>query len=431
MTLQFVKKCYYSISLTVFCGGALSILVGVTGEMMGTDMKLIIYHQNDQNCIHDIKVYKNAVFNDNFTEISIPKFPGMTDSYCTNYCIRTQLCNAVIVAQSTEYEYQDREYVYLTEFDWCAAYKIQKKDINVTDLASSKQSAVVDTWDGGIIPNKSQLIIISIDACCPNQCPKECDCQKTEDGQFLCTSPLSNFEWYGPEAKVHLPFEKDTCWTDIVGNVQFADGMANKALLLDGQTTLEINMVNQGGCWKDVSSCKSIGFSVAFWVKVLSDAGFEDHEKIVGVISALRRWEKEGWGFHIINWESKYYIKFQVNDLRNAGRSAFKEIEVSLQFNQWLHYAASYRYKDQNEDPNVLFKIFKNGQRNSYGNAHYLDNVLSKDDVNKLAFGRWFFNQNTGPYANIMLDDLLIIDGTFNEAVASQLYQSYQEVFPD
>ncbi len=423
MALQFAKKW----SLIFFLGRTLLILVGVTG-VTGANMKLIIYHENDQNCIHDIKVYKNAVFNDNFTEIFIPKFPGMTDSYCTNYCIRTQLCNAVIVAQSTQYEYQNREHVYLTEFDWCAAYKIQKKDISVTDLASSKQSAVVDTWGGGIIPNKSQLIIINIDACCPNRCPKECECQNTEDGQFLCTSPLSTFKWFGPEAKVYLRFEEDICWTDIVGNVQFADGMANNALLLDGETTLEINMLNHGGCWKNVSSCKSIGFSVAFWIQILSNSGSENHHEVVGVISAINRWNTQGWAVHILNWQSTNYLKIQINDMQ-MGNQAFKHLdEGPLLFNKWLHYVVSYKYKVQNDDPNVLFKIYKNGQPDNNGYAHYENHVNSKDSVDKLAFGKLVFDTNTGPFATVMLDNLVIVEGTFNEALASQLYQ---EVFPD
>ncbi len=302
MTLQFAKKCYQRMSLIFICGRTLLILLDITGEIMGRSMKLVIYHKNDQTCIHDMKIYKNAIFNDNFTEISIPKFHSMTDTYCTNFCIRTGLCNAIIVAQSTKYEDQNNEYANLTEFNWCAAYKIQKKDINVIDLTSSKQSPAVNIWDGGIVPNKSQLITINIDACCRNQCRKECDCQNTEDGLFICTSPLSTFEWFGPEAKVYMPFEEDTCWTDIVGDVKFVEGMANKALLLDGQTSLEINMINHGGCWKDVSSCQSLGFSVGFWIKILSNSGFENQGEVAGVISTIKMWITEGWGFHLTKW---------------------------------------------------------------------------------------------------------------------------------
>ncbi len=424
MTLEFTNKCYNSISLITLCSAFQLILVKVTGGITGTDMKLLIYEENDQICIHDMKTYKNAVFNDDFMEISIPIFKGMKDTYCTNFCIRTGLCNAIIVAQSTEGRYKDGENEYLPEFDWCATFKIQKKNINVIDLVSSQPALVVEIWNDGITPNKSELIVINFNACCPNQCPEECDCQNTEDGLFICTSPLSNFEWFGPEAKVHLPFEEDTCWTDIVGNVQFVDGMANKALLLDGQTSLEINLMDNGGCWKDVSSCKSFGFGVAFWIKILSQLGFENNSTWVGVISTLRSWTTGGWNVHLTKWESSNYLKIQIND-GQLGKQVFKNLEgEQLLFNQWLHYAVSYKYKVQNDDPNVLFKVYKNGQLHNNGWAHYENYAVSKDIVNKLVFGRLFSEINTGPYANVLLDDLLIIDGTFDDELASKIYQS-------
>ncbi len=433
MTLEFANKCYNSISLITLSSAFQLILVKVTGDITGTDMKLLIYEENDQICIHDIKTYKNAIFNDAFMEISIPMFKGMKHTYCTNYCIRTGLCNAIIVAQSNEKKYQDGENEYLAEFDWCTTYKIQKKDINVTDLTSLHPEPVVNIWNGGILPNKPELTVINFNACCPNQCPKECKCQNTEDGLFICTSPLSSFEWFGPEVKVHLPFEEATCWTDIVGNIQFAEGMANKALLLDGQTSLEINMVNNGGCWKNVGSCGEGGFSVAFWIKIISNYGFENHRTNVGIISAVEKWDKEGWAVLINNWEPNCNLKFEVYDWQIGDKIAYVNIEKALKFNQWSHYAASYHYRRPNDDPNVLFQIYKNGELYNNGYARYYvhGQVISEGNMNKLAFGRRYLNQNIGPHANVVLDDLLIIDGNFNNELASTLYQSYQEMVPD
>ncbi len=108
------------------------------------------------------------------------------------------------------------------------------------------------------------------------------------------------------------------------------------------------------------------------------------------------------------------------------GKPALKQLDqVSAPFTQWMHYVASYQFKVQNDNPRDLFKVYKNGQPHNNAYAHYQDHGLMEGKANKLAFGKMFFDTNTGPYANVMLDDLLVKDGTFNDTLASELYQRY------
>ncbi len=395
----------------------LTILISrdVTDALTGKQMKLIIYQEDDQPCTHGLKVYENAVFTDNFNEISIPTFPGIKGSFCINYCIRTGLCNAIFVAKTNE-----------NDFEWCTAYKIERKDINVTALTEETSAHVMDTWEGGAVPEKSELVTLDIDACCPNNCPNQCDCENTEEGSFQCFPGFTTCPWSGPDAEVHLAFPEDTVWDRFAGNMMYTEGIAGQALWLDGSTTVEKNMANSDGCWMDVKTCQEEGFSVAFWFKIISDSGLKFSLDEVGVISAIDTEVKQGWAIELINYESRYYLKFQVHDMQNPLKAAYKEIENDLQFNQWFHYIAVYQYRFPNDEANVLFKIYKNGQLYNNGFSNYIIWAIHEDSVNKLAFGRRYLNVNISPHFNGMLDDLLIFDGSLDDALASKLHANYQ-----
>ncbi len=405
------------VCLMVLLGGGSLGLQGTAHIVPYTEMTASMCQVDGSYCGHNVKLYQNAAFYDSFTEVSIPRYQGMKETHCMYYCIRTGKCNAIIIANSVGYDYIDGYHVFTYEFDWCAAYKIQGKHVNVTGFFKDYQITdypdVVSTWDNGIIPEDSQLIIIEFDACCPSQCPQGCQCQDTEDGNFLCTAGQIPSQWSEAGAKVYVPFEENTCFTDLIGEFEFVDRMENKALLLGGEASVETNMVNHGGCWMNVSSCQSLGFGVAFWIKVLSNNGFQNHEESVGVISALSGWNKEGWNIMIINWNSGNFLKFHVSDWQNPGKTAFKELDQSISFNECLHYVAFYQYKANNDDANVLFESYKNGQIQFDGRGHYVNNSFSQDSVNKMAFGRRYLDYKVGPYAHIALDELIIMDGSF------------------
>ncbi len=80
----------------------------------------------------------------------------MKDSYCTNYCIRSGLCNAIFLAyNNTENE--------ILKFNWCAVYNVDSKNLNITTLDRTTTVSVVNTWaKHGGIPQESKLIILGI-----------------------------------------------------------------------------------------------------------------------------------------------------------------------------------------------------------------------------------------------------------------------------
>ncbi len=62
----------------------------------------VSYFSDDGPCVYGLKEDENVIFDNIFTEIPPPDFPGMKDSYCTNYCIRSGLCNAIFLAYNDD-----------------------------------------------------------------------------------------------------------------------------------------------------------------------------------------------------------------------------------------------------------------------------------------------------------------------------------------
>ncbi len=318
----------YSILFIFWYSKNLSYSLHITGGVVGGTMKLLIYQEDEEPCVHGIKVYRNAVFDtEHFTQIYTPTFPGMDSSFCMNYCIRTASCDAIFVAKSEENEYIEEYnmYEYWYKFDWCAAYKIDKNEVNVIDLTPKTSAPVIDTWEGGIVPKESELFLIDFNACCPNICHNNTKCTPSNDGSFQCISGFATFNWTGPEVHVYFPFE-DTIPDKVVGNFMLADGRVQKSIYLDGQTTVDFNIEGKSDCWKEVSSCKNMGFSLSFWLQVISNSGFESQGNVVGIISAMQNGNREGWKINILRWNSDNVLKFHVNDIQNIDRAAKKDV---------------------------------------------------------------------------------------------------------
>ncbi len=101
-----------------------------------------------------MKEDENVIFDNIFTEIPRPAFPGMKDSYCTNYCIRSGLCNAIFLAYNDDGNGN-------TQFNWCAVYKVDVKNLNILALDGTTSVPVMNTWDShGGTPSSSKLITI-------------------------------------------------------------------------------------------------------------------------------------------------------------------------------------------------------------------------------------------------------------------------------
>ena len=423
----FSLQCSFAISLALCCG-RISFSLEFTSDLTSKTIKLLIYQNKETPCIHNIEVYKNAIFNtDSFTQVYFLKFKEMEESYCTNYCIKTASCDAIFVAKSEEEkdEYKNKTYGYWYDFDWCEVYKINTREVHVIHLTPNTSVPVVNTWSNGMVPTESELILIDFDVCCPNKCPNGTTCTASQDGSFQCISGFATLNWTGPEAMVYLPFE-DFVPDEVVGNFRLADGRDQRSLWLDGNTTIDINMDGNTGCWRQVSTCKTLGFSLAFWIKVISNNGFELHDEGVGVISAMRQLIKEGWLVNLYNWNQHYRLKFRVNDLQIPGKTTKKLIDGNVALHQWTHYMVVYKYTSPNDNPNVLFQFYINGLPHDGGNAFYQSKTISSDIVNKLVFGRKTLNHNTGPYSNIILDEVLIFNGSVDATLALTLYQHYR-----
>ena len=111
----------------------------------------------------------------------------------------------------------------------------------------------------------------------------------------------------------------------VVGSFQLAEGMTGNALWLDGNSTIDIFIPGTSGCWRQVSTCQAQGFSLAFWIKVISDSGFENHQDKVGVVTAMRAWGKEGWKVKLSKLNSNWFLRMHVADMQNPEQHAWKE----------------------------------------------------------------------------------------------------------
>ena len=261
---------------------------------------------------------------------------------------------------------ENSAFIHWYDFDWCAAYKMNINDVSVVDLRPGTSVPVMQTWEEELVPKESELILINFDVCCLNKCPYNATCTTSRNGSYLCISGFATLNWTGPKALVYLPFDNDIPET-VLGNYMLVDGVVQKSLYLDGQTTVDFDFTHSNGCWKTISSCKSIGFSLSFWLMVITNTGFESHGKSASIISAIQDRDYEGWNIFILHYNSRNVLKYQVNDPQNHGKEAQKQIDTDFALDEWNHYTAVYQYTSDNHDPNVLFKFYKNGEPNDAG----------------------------------------------------------------
>ncbi len=173
------------------------------------------------------------------------------------------------------------------------------------------------------------------------------------------------------------------------------------------------------GCWQQVSGCID-GFSLAFWIKVISGPGINRNAE--GVISAMRSKNKEGWGIIVLKWDEHFYLKMEVQDYRITGAMSSKEIDT-VSFGEWVHYVVTYKYRDPG-NVNAQFRVFKNGESHDLMSS-YLHGDFTSDEVDKITFGRWFHEDSSYPLGDALLDELIIFDGNLDDNLAQQLYRNY------
>ncbi len=197
---------------------------------------------------------------------------------------------------------------------------------------------------------------------------------------------------------------------------------------MDGETSVETRTLPGAGCWRKVSTCQAQGFTLAFWFKLISQSGLENHGDVVWPICAKKGWNKEGWGVHLLNWQSTIKLKLTVTDTRFPNINVHKNMDsFTVIEGQWAHYVAIYKFTFSGDNPHNLFKIFKNGEQQDT-NAHDKGvGSINPDSVDKLAFGRFIQDNSGPPYPNVMLDELLIFDEGLDNDMIDQLYQNYQQ----
>ncbi len=190
-----------------------------------------------------------------------------------------------------------------------------------------------------------------------------------------------------------------------------------KGLHRNGGSTVQGNTCT--GCWRNVSSCVD-GFSVAFWVNVVSTP--EQHHKIEGIITAMKRNDDEGWYIKLINWHGTVYLKMQVNDGHVPGKQSRKT--VSPRVEQWDHYIFTYKSFGL-ETPD--FRAFVNGREGNgiYELANHDSFTTAGDNINNLVFGNLFINSGHNMNSKGILDEVILYDGVLDSGLAIQFYQHY------
>ena len=131
----------------------------------------------------------------------------------------------------------------------------------------------------------------------------------------------------------------------------------------------------------------------------------------------------EGWSIIVLNWHGSYLLKFEVQDPRIPNKMVAKEIDV-VKFGEWVHYTISYQYRDQT-DAKSQVKSFANGKE-TYFEADFLEGNFTAHEVSQLGLGRWFLDADQFPLGNVILDELVLFDGSADAALAEHIYQQYK-----
>ncbi len=130
------------------------ILSFLLNTIVGKYTKLLLYQTGTSPCVHGIQTNENVIFNATFTEISVPTFPGMKDSFCINHCIRHDTCNVIFLA----YNYDMSA---ILQFDWCAIYLVDTKNLTRLPVNSAFNAPVLNSIiSHGGIPSTSKLVTI-------------------------------------------------------------------------------------------------------------------------------------------------------------------------------------------------------------------------------------------------------------------------------
>ncbi len=191
---------------------------------------------------------------------------------------------------------------------------------------------------------------------------------------------------------------------------------------------MDTNALPGGGCWREISTCGTEGFTVAFWFKLLSKSGLEEHANTVRVVSAMESFSNEGWEVELLNWEHNLNLKFIVRDPQSVNKTAYKTIGSGMKVDsEWAHYVVFYRFAYSAEEADNLFQSYENGQQR-YLHAHYGHEFdINPKKVDTLAFGKRVGSNPNPPYPSFMVDELLLFDGKLNSAMVTQLFLHYQD----
>ena len=160
--------------------------------------------------------------------------------------------------------------------------------------------------------------------------------------------------------------------------------------------------------------------SIAFWIKVVS--GIPNHLDVVGVMSTMESYDKEGWIVLLFNWQGSRIIKFEVQDYQEPGKRFVKDMDTSITLDEWIHYTIVYKLVDPT-DPGRQFDVYKNGQSHNSGSAGSQAETFTQNSVDTLAIGRQYIADNFPPYFNGMLDEVVILPGTLDATKVGQLFQ--------
>ncbi len=146
---------------------------------------------------------------------------------------------------------------------------------------------------------------------------------------------------------------------------------------------------------------------------------------VANTISALQASDKEGWAIQLLNWHGDKNIKLIVHDQQLPTHRFKKALDtVTTSFGQWLHFVAVYRYIDP-LDPPSQFHVYRNGQDHNNGGTDKQAWSFTGNTVETIALGRRYIGSTGPPYADAVLDELLIFPGVLDASMAQKLYHHY------
>ncbi len=236
------------------------------------------------------------------------------------------------------------------------------------------------------------------------------------------TDPMA--KWTGPQPKLYFPLDEDTgsrhgpnpenmafIGGGIVGNAFYnpIGGGSYSYYRLGHYAAPEY-------CFPVPTSC-SLGLTVTFWAKILSDTGIGQ-----GIMTTK---PPTGQGFKIL-WEPSFNFKFLTErdfDSKEEVLKIDKQIFLdNYGYGNWVHYVFQYRFNGSNLGNNM--NVYLNGVARPDNEKSFQAWPGTHGHDGDFELGHVHVRQNS-KYGNIMVDEIIIWEEMLTQEQVLQLYEAY------